>query len=79
VSRKCEGWCLRKAFTIGAPRVKLGTKWPSITSIWSQSAPQRSITFSASFASIAKSADRIEGQIITPQLEEEEEDDILLL
>src|SRR5271157_1335410 len=42
--------------------VKLGTKWPSITSRWSILAPPRS-TRAMSSARRAKSADRIEGTI----------------
>src|ERR1022692_3473216 len=42
--------------------VKLGTKWPSITSRWSIFAPPRS-TRAMSSAKRAKSADRIEGTI----------------
>src|SRR5260370_8903078 len=42
--------------------VRLGTKWPSITSRWSILAPPRS-TCAMSSARRAKSADRIEGTI----------------
>ena len=34
--------CGRSAFTTGGPKVMLGTKWPSITSRWIQSAPAAS-------------------------------------
>src|SRR3954452_2775750 len=46
--------------TTGSPMVRLGTKWLSITSTCSQSAP---LTAAASSASRAKSAARIEGAI----------------
>src|SRR5690606_14809335 len=48
--------------TTGTPRVRLGTKWLSMTSTWSQSAPR---TASASAARLAKSADRMLGLICT--------------
>src|SRR5690348_16191041 len=48
--------------TTGGPMVKLGTKWPSITSRWSMETPARS-TRAISSASRAKSADRIDGII----------------
>src|SRR4026208_2408258 len=44
----------------GGPRVRLGTKWPSITSTWSRSAPPAS-TLAVGARSAAKSADRILG------------------
>ena len=44
--------------------VMLGTKWPSITSTWIQSAPAASIA-SISAPSLEKSAERIEGAIRT--------------
>ncbi|SHV74007.1 Uncharacterised protein [Mycobacteroides abscessus subsp. abscessus] len=47
--------------TTGSPRVRLGTKCPSITSTCSQSAPS---TAAISSARRAKSADRIEGAIM---------------
>ena len=46
------------------PKVTLGTKWPSITSRWIQSAPAAA-TARTSSASLEKSADRIEGAMIT--------------
>ena len=46
--------------TTGSPRVRFGTKWLSITSTCSQSAP---VTTAASSASRAKSAARIDGAI----------------
>src|SRR5947199_6592517 len=48
------------AWMIGAPKVRLGTKRPSITSTCTQSAPPRSIAASSS-ASRPRSAVRIEG------------------
>ena len=54
--------CGRSAFTTAGPMVMLGTKWPSITSTWIQSAPAASIARTSS-PSRAKSADRIEGAI----------------
>ena len=57
-----NGFCVcgRSAFTTAGPMVRLGTKWPSITSMWIQSAPASSIARTSS-PSLAKSADRIEG------------------
>ena len=52
--------CGRSAFTTGGPKVMLGTKCPSITSRWIQSAPAAS-TARVSSASFEKSAARIEG------------------
>jgi hypothetical protein len=49
--------------TTGAPKVILGTKWPSIISIWSQSAPCKIVSEHA-VPRDAKSADRIEGATI---------------
>jgi hypothetical protein len=46
--------------TTGTPRVRLGTKWLSMTSTWSQSAPSTAL---ASSARRAKSADRMLGLI----------------
>src|ERR1700712_5659723 len=46
--------------TTGRPRVRFGTKWLSITSTCSQSAP---LTAAVSSASLAKSAARIDGAI----------------
>src|SRR5205814_7596756 len=43
----------------GAPKVRLGTKWPSITSIWIQSAPASSSALTSS-PRRAKSAERME-------------------
>ncbi len=51
----------RSDFTTGGPIVRLGTKWPSITSTWRRSAS--AATRSTSSASWAKSADRIDGAI----------------
>ncbi len=42
----------------------LGTKWPSITSRWIQSAPAASTVAISSFSRL-KSADSIEGAIVT--------------
>src|SRR3954451_7412444 len=47
---------------MSGPRVMFGTKCPSITSIWIQSPPARSIARTSS-PSLAKSADRMEGAI----------------
>ena len=55
--------CGRKARTAGGPKVRFGTKWPSITSTWIQSAPWRS-TAAISAPKLAKSAERIEGAIL---------------
>ena len=54
--------CGRSAATTSGPRVMLGTKWPSITSTCTQSAPAAS-TAATSSPSRAKSAERIEGTI----------------
>src|SRR5215217_2469454 len=51
---------LSNASTTGSPMVKFGTKWLSITSTCSQSAP---VTAAASSPSSAKSAARIDGAI----------------
>ena len=48
----------------GGPNVMFGTKCPSITSRWIQSAPAAS-TVATSSPSRAKSADRIEGAMVT--------------
>src|SRR6186713_3260343 len=56
--------CGRSAFTTGGPIVRLGTKWPSITSTWIQSAPAASIARISS-PRRAKSADNIEGAMRT--------------
>src|SRR3954463_9606737 len=50
--------------TTGGPIVRLGTKWPSMTSRCRREAPPRS-TRAISSARRAKSADRIEGTIST--------------
>jgi hypothetical protein len=47
----------------GGPKVMLGTKWPSITSRWTQSAPAAT-TASTSSPRREKSADRIDGEIV---------------
>ena len=52
----------RAASTITGPKVMLGTKWPSMTSTWIQSAPAAS-TARISSPRRAKSAARIEGAI----------------
>ena len=49
--------------TTGAPKVMLGTKWPSIMSTCSQSAPCEMVSLHA-FPRAPKSADRIEGAMI---------------
>jgi hypothetical protein len=56
--------CGRKAFTTAGPMVRFGTKWPSITSTWIQSAPASSTAFISS-PRRAKSAERMEGAIRT--------------
>src|SRR5580704_14135579 len=56
-----ETWA-RRAFTTIGPTVMLGTKWPSMTSTCSQSAPAAWIA-SASSPRRAKSADNMEGAI----------------
>jgi hypothetical protein len=56
--------CGRSAFTTAGPIVMLGTKWPSMTSMWIQSAPAASIARTSS-PSLAKSAERMEGAIRT--------------
>jgi hypothetical protein len=55
--------CGRSAFTTIGPMVRLGTKCPSMTSMWIQSAPAASIARTSS-PSRAKSADRMEGAMI---------------
>src|SRR2546427_10799681 len=50
----------RRSVTIFGPNVRFGTKCPSMTSTWSQSAPPASAAAAAS-ANRAKSADRIDG------------------
>jgi hypothetical protein len=50
----------RRLSTTGSPIVRFGTKWLSITSMCSQSAP---VTIAASSARRAKSAARIDGAI----------------
>ena len=53
----------RSDFTTSGPKVMLGTKWPSMTSTWIQSAPAAS-TARTSSPSLAKSAARIDGAMI---------------
>src|SRR5688572_10150976 len=48
------------ASTIGTPNVRLGTKWPSITSQWSQSAP--SSARRTAWSRRDQSADRMDGE-----------------
>src|SRR5699024_4097124 len=48
--------------TIGGPRVRLGTKWASMTSTWAQSAL---LMAPSSDSRLAKSADRMLGEICT--------------
>ena len=52
----------RIAAITGGPKVMLGTKCPSITSMWIQSAPASSIVRTSS-PSLAKSAERMDGAI----------------
>src|SRR5208282_2527898 len=54
----------RSAATTGGPKVMLGTKCPSITSRWIQSAPAAAIARTSS-PSLEKSDDKIEGAMIT--------------
>src|SRR5574341_1802797 len=54
----------RQASTINGPADKLGTKCPSITSTWSQSAPAAS-TSARAWPSWVKSAERIEAAIFS--------------
>mmetsp|Transcript_100081 Transcript_100081/g.266009 ORF Transcript_100081/g.266009 Transcript_100081/m.266009 type:complete len:220 (+) Transcript_100081:396-1055(+) len=63
-SRKASGSFLRNASTTNGPMVMLGTKRPSMTSTWTQSAPAFR-TSSTSWPSLEKSAERIEGEICT--------------
>ena len=49
--------------TTGAPKVMLGTKWPSMISTWSQSAPWPMVSEQA-LPRAPKSAERIEGAMI---------------
>src|SRR5947209_8555511 len=51
------------AFTTGGPMVRLGTKWPSITSTWRRSVSGATVSIAA--ASAAKSAERIDGAMRT--------------
>src|SRR4030095_9299699 len=64
----CTSSGLRATFlsasTTGMPMVRFGTKWPSMTSTCSQSAPASS-TLRTSSARRTKSADRSEGAIFT--------------
>mmetsp|Transcript_24408 Transcript_24408/g.33909 ORF Transcript_24408/g.33909 Transcript_24408/m.33909 type:complete len:202 (+) Transcript_24408:580-1185(+) len=53
---------LRTAAITGAPIVRFGTKWPSITSMCSQSAPSLTISWHSN-PSLAKSEDRTLGQM----------------
>src|SRR5438105_6812207 len=50
----------RRSATIFGPNVRFGTKWPSITSTWTQSAPPASAAATAS-PRRAKSAERMDG------------------
>ena len=56
--------CGRSAFTTPGPIEIFGTKCPSITSTWIQSAPAASMARTSS-PSLAKSADRIEGEMMS--------------
>ena len=51
-------------FKSGTPMVRFGTKWPSITSMCTKPAPAASI-MAMSAPRFMKSADRIEGAILT--------------
>ncbi len=48
----------RRALIVLAPKVRFGTKWPSITSRWIRSAPSRSARFTA-WARLPRSASRM--------------------
>ena len=61
--RRASSMRRRIALITGGPKVMLGTKWPSITSRWIQSAPAASMA-STSSPRRAKSAERIEGAMI---------------
>lgn len=50
--------------TTGAPIVMFGTKWPSMMSMWSQSAPASLMIRVHSEESLPKSEARIEGAMI---------------
>mmetsp|Transcript_2193 Transcript_2193/g.3741 ORF Transcript_2193/g.3741 Transcript_2193/m.3741 type:complete len:259 (-) Transcript_2193:149-925(-) len=63
-SKIASGNRFLKACTTGAPMVMFGTKRPSITSTCTQSAPASS-TSSMSDPSLAKSADKMEGETWT--------------
>mmetsp|Transcript_28887 Transcript_28887/g.81345 ORF Transcript_28887/g.81345 Transcript_28887/m.81345 type:complete len:291 (+) Transcript_28887:213-1085(+) len=65
-SRKPEV-CFRRAASTGWPRVMFGTKWPSMTSMCSQSAPIFRILLHSS-PRVAKSAERMEGQMVVAGL-----------
>jgi hypothetical protein len=56
--------CGRMARTMSGPMEILGTKWPSMTSTWIQSAPAAS-TARTSSPSFAKSAAKIEGAMMS--------------
>jgi hypothetical protein len=58
-----NGLTRSSASTTGSPSVRLGTKWLSMTSTWAQSAL---LTDSSSACRLAKSADRMLGEICTP-------------
>src|SRR5262245_51180788 len=70
----CTSSGLRATFfsasTTGMPMVRFGTKWPSMTSTCSQSAPASS-TLRTSSARRTKSADSSEGAILTGGATEE--------
>lgn len=55
--------CVRILLTTGAPKVRFGTKCPSMMSMWSQSAPLAIVVEQAA-PSAAKSEERIDGAII---------------
>ena len=61
---KGKGECGLSAPTTPGPIVMLGTKCPSMTSIWIRSAPA-SVTARNSAPSLAKSAERMDGAILT--------------
>jgi hypothetical protein len=58
-----RGTCERMEATTGAPKVMLGTKWPSIMSTWSQSADWP-IVVEQAVPRLEKSAERMDGAIM---------------
>eukprot|EP00964_Phaeocystis_antarctica_P071974 scaffold43968_cov61-Phaeocystis_antarctica.AAC.1 len=63
-SKKASGTCFFNDAMTGEPHVMLGTKWPSITSRCSSSAPAAS-THLASLARLERSLASIDGAMTT--------------